>query len=112
MVSWDIAGLTEANLVDSCDSELVLCVVHQARHKELGGLELFRHIALGPVLCFGSLTLYQVSDDLTATVVGRFGPAEADGALGGVHHLGESRWSGRICKIKVTYNIISYICLQ
>lgn len=96
MVSRDVAGLTEANPVDCCDSELVLCVVHQAGHQELGGLELLWHIALVPVLGFSSLALYQVSDDLTASIIGRFGPAEADGALGGVHHLGESRWSRRI----------------
>lgn len=101
MVSRDIAGLAEADLVDSGDSELVLCIVHQACYQEFGGLELFRDVALGPVFGFGSLTLHQVANDLTATIVCRFGPAKADGALGGVHHFGEGRWSGRIWRIKV-----------
>lgn len=96
MVSRDIAGLAEADLVYSDDSELVLGAVHQPCHQELGGLELFWDVALVPVFSFGSLTLHQVADDLTATVVRRFGPAKADGALGGIHHLGEGRWSGRI----------------
>ncbi len=102
MVSRDLTGFTEANLVDSADSELVLSVIHQACHQEFGGLELFRDIALGPVLRVSSLTLHQVADDLTATVVRRFGPAKADGALGGVHHLGEGRWAGRIWRIMET----------
>ena len=99
MVSRDLAGLTVADLVDSSDSELVLCVVHQACHQEFSGLELFRDIALGPVLSLRSLALHQIANDLTATIVCRFGPAEADGALGGVDHLGEGRWTGRICRI-------------
>lgn len=96
MVSRDVAGLAVANLVDSSYSELVLCVVHQTRHQEFGGLELLRDVALGPVLSFGSFTLHQVADDLTATVICWFGPAKADGVLGGVYHLGEGWWSRRI----------------
>lgn len=96
MVSWDLAGVAEADLVDSDDSELVLGVVHQAGHQELGVLELLRDVALGPVLAVDSPVLNQVADDVAAAVVRRFGPAEADGALGGIHHLGERRRAGRI----------------
>lgn len=74
MVSRDVTGLAEADLVDSGDSELVLCVVHQACHQEFGGLEFLRGVALGPVLCFNSLALHHVADDLTATVVCWLGP--------------------------------------
>lgn len=98
VVSRDIAGLAEADLVNSGDSELVLGAVHQPCHQEFGGLELFWDVALSPVFSFSSLTFHQVADDLTATIIGRFGPAEADGTLGGIHNFGEGRWSRRICR--------------
>lgn len=82
MVSRDVAGLTEADLVDSGDSELVFSVVHQTCHQEFSGLELFWNVALGPVFGFGPLTLHQIADDLTTPIIRWFGPAQADGALG------------------------------
>ncbi|TNN69583.1 hypothetical protein EYF80_020228 [Liparis tanakae] len=103
----DVAGLAEADLVDGEDSELVFGAVHQAGHQELGDLELLRDVTLAPVLSLDSLALDQIADDFTATVVCRFGPAEADGALGGVHHLGERRWAGRIWRIVVTHLLLS-----
>lgn len=108
MVSRDLAGLAVANFVDSSDSELILSVIQQACNYEFGGLEFFRDIALGPVLGSGYFTLHQVSDDLTASIICRFGPAKTDGALGGVHHLGEGRWAWRIWRLINTF-IIFYI---
>lgn len=99
MVSRNLAGVAVANLVDGNDSELVLCVFHQAGHHEFGGLEFLRDVALGPLLGVGSLALHQISNDLTATIVSWFGPAEADRMLGRVHHLGERRWARRILRI-------------
>lgn len=96
MVPRNLAGLTESNLVDGSDSELVLCAVYQAGHQELGGLKLFGNITLHPVFRFGSLALHQVADNLTPTIVRWFGPSQTDGALCGIHHLGEGRRSGGI----------------
>lgn len=102
MVSWDLAGFTVPNFVDSNDSELVLNVFHQASYHKFGCLEFFWNIALGPVLSINSLALNKVSNDLTATIIGRFGPAKANGALGRVHYLGECRWARRIWKKNYT----------
>lgn len=96
VVPRNITGLTEANFVEGKDSELVLGIVHQARHQEFGDLEFLGDIAFGPVFCFSSLAFHQVADDLTAAIICWLGPAEANGGLGGVYHFREGGWSRRI----------------
>lgn len=96
MISRDIAGLTESNLVEGRDSELVLSIVHQALHQKLRGLELLWDVAFGPVFYFSSFALHQVADDLTATIIRWLGPAQANGGLGRVHYFREGRRPRRI----------------
>lgn len=96
MVPWDLAGLAVSNPINGCHSELVICAVHKASHQEIGGLELFGNITFGPVLSLSSLALYQVSHDLTTTIVSWFSPSQTDGTLCGINHLGEGGRTRRI----------------
>lgn len=96
MISWNLTGIAVANLVDSSNSKLVLYGVHQTSYHKLCSLKLFGHIALVPFFSISPLTLYQITNDLTASIISWFGPAQADRALCGVHHLGEGRWTRRI----------------
>lgn len=96
MFSRDITGLTESNFVEGRDSELVLSIVHQARHQKFGGLEFLWDVALGPIFCFSSLAFHQVTNDLTTTIICWLGPAQANGGLGGVYYFREGRWPRRI----------------
>ena len=80
--------LAEANFVGGSDATLVLSLVNEVLNDIAGLLQVPGDVAADPVSCISSLALNQVSDDGASTIVGRGGPVETDGALGGVLHTG------------------------
>lgn len=63
--------LTEANLVDSSDAALVLGLVNEILNDVVGLLQVPRNVTADPVSSISPLTLYQVSNDRAATIIGR-----------------------------------------
>lgn len=84
----DFAWLTEANLVDSCDAALVLCLVDEVLDDIISILQVLGDVAADPVLGAGSFALNQVPQDGAATIVGGGSPAEANRTIGGVSDTG------------------------
>lgn len=78
----------EANLVDDADAALVLCLGSEVLDDIVGVLQVLGDVAADPVGGIGCLALHQVTQDGAASVVGRGGPGQADGAEGGVCHYG------------------------
>lgn len=80
--------LAEANLVDGSDAALILGLVDKVLDDVVGLLQIPGDVAADPVCGVGSLALHQVANNGASSIIGRSGPGEADGAVGGVHHTG------------------------
>ena len=96
MLSWNLTGLTEADLVDGGDAALVLRLIYEVLDDVAGVLQVLGNIAADPVGCICPLAFHQVSQHGTSSVAGRDAPGQTDCAVGGVCHARVHYWARRV----------------